>query len=96
MVARALAQLDGAPPPAALLRLLRRLAGQGMALLAVLHDLNEAAFVADRVTMLAEGRLLALGPPAAVPRPEALAPVYGAGFRSAPGGGLLPVFEAPP
>jgi iron complex transport system ATP-binding protein len=112
-VARALAQLDGAAMPsallldeptasldaghrAALLRLLRRLAGQGMAVLAVLHDLNEAAFVADRVAMLADGRLIAIGAPESVLQPAALAPVYGAAFRSPPGGGLLPVFDAQP
>jgi iron complex transport system ATP-binding protein len=78
---------------AALLRLLRRRAASGLAMLAVLHDLNEAAFVADRVAVIAEGGLLSLGPAGEVLRPEALETVYGLPFRSPPGGGLLPVFD---
>jgi iron complex transport system ATP-binding protein len=110
-LARALAQLDGAARPAALLldeptasldvrhaalllRLVQRLAGDGLAVLVVLHDLNEAAFVADRVAMLAGGRLVALGPPGEVLRPEAVEAVYGLGFRSLPDGGILPRFDA--
>ena len=109
-VARALAQLDGAAPPAALLldeptasldagqragllRLLRRLAGDGLAVLAVLHDLNEAAFVVDRVAMLAGGRLVAIGPARQVLRPALLEEVYGVPFRALAEGGLLPVFD---
>jgi iron complex transport system ATP-binding protein len=108
-VARALAQLDGAESPAALLldeptasldaahragllREVRVLARQGLAVLAVLHDLNEAAFVADRVVLLAEGRLAGSGPPPAVLRPEVLAGLYGIPFLGAPGAGLVPDF----
>lgn len=107
-IARALAQLDGAPRPAALLldeptasldvrhgaavlALLRRLARDGLAILVVLHDLNEAAFVADRVAVLADGRLEALGPAAAVLRPALLERIYGIAFRQ-PGGVLAPTF----
>jgi ABC-type hemin transport system ATPase subunit/CubicO group peptidase (beta-lactamase class C family) len=110
-VARALAQLDGAPRPAALLldeptasldvrhaalllRLLRRLAAEGLAVLVVLHDLNEAAFVADRVAMLAEGRLAALGPPEEVLAAGAVEAVYGIAFRTLPGGFVLPRYDA--
>jgi iron complex transport system ATP-binding protein len=110
-LARALAQLDGAEHPSALLldeptasldvrhaalllRLVRRLASQGLAVLVVLHDLNEAAFVADRVAMLAQGRLVAQGPPRAVLEPDSLEAVYGLGFRRLPGGGLVPRFDA--
>lgn len=110
-VARALAQLDGAEAPAALLldeptasldaghrgqllRLLRRLAAQGAAVLAVLHDLNEAAFVADRVAMLVEGRLVSVGAVAEALEPGLLQDAYGLPFRSVPGGGLLPDFGA--
>lgn len=105
-IARALAQLDGATRPAAMLldeptasldathrlamlRMLRLMAADGLAVLAVLHDLNEADYVADRVAMLAQGRLLALGPPAEVLRPAALQKIFGVGFRIIPGGGLL-------
>lgn len=110
-VARALAQLDGAPGPvallldeptssldaahrAALLRSLRGLAERGAAVLAVLHDLNEAAFVADRVAILRDGGLLTTGTPDAVLRPTLMQDLYGTPFRSIPGGGLLPDFGA--
>jgi iron complex transport system ATP-binding protein len=110
-VARALAQLDGAESPAALLldeptasldaahratvlHLLRQLAARGLAVLVVLHDLNEADFVADQVAVLMDGRRQALGIPAEVLRPDRLAEVYGVPFRSVPGGGLLPDLRA--
>ncbi len=109
-VARALAQLHGAPQPAALLLdeptasldarhrvellgLLRRLAAQGFAVLVVLHDLNEAAFVADRVAVLAETRLAALGATREVLRPALLEQVYGVAFRDLDGV-LVPAFAA--
>lgn len=76
---------------AALLRLLRDLAAQGSAVLVVLHDLNEAACVADRVALLAGGRLIVLDRPAEALRPERLAAVYGLPFRRLPEGGVLPV-----
>lgn len=108
-LARALAQIDGAQRPAALLldeptasldaahragllRLLRGLAAEGLAVLAILHDLNEARFVADRVAVLREGRLYASGPADAVLRASALGAVYGVAFREVQGGGLLPDF----
>lgn len=107
-VARALAQLDGAEAPAALLldeptasldarhraallRLLRQRAAQGLAVLVVLHDLNEASYVADRAALLADGTLVACGLVGAVLRPKALASVYGLPFRDA-GGALVPEF----
>jgi iron complex transport system ATP-binding protein len=107
-LSRALAQLDGADRPAALLldeptasldvrhaagllHELRRLAGAGLAVMVVLHDLNEAAFVADRVAILAHGRCIAQGPKAAVLRPGLLAEVYGVPFRQADGA-LLPAY----
>jgi iron complex transport system ATP-binding protein len=110
-LARALAQLDGAARPAALLldeptasldvrhaagllHELRRLAAQGLAVMVVLHDLNEAAFVADRVAILAHGRCVAQGPKAAVLRPGLLAEVYGVPFRQTDGA-LLPAYGLP-
>jgi iron complex transport system ATP-binding protein len=97
-IARALAQLDGAPRPAALLldeptasldarhaaallALVRRLAAGGLAVMVVLHDLNEAAFVADRIAVLAEGRLVACDAPGRVLTAPVLEGVYGIGFR---------------
>ncbi|SDH21999.1 iron complex transport system ATP-binding protein [Roseospirillum parvum] len=44
-----------------LMRFARRLAGQGVAVLAVLHDPNLAALHADRLAVLGEGRVLAEG-----------------------------------
>ena len=109
-IARALAQLDGATKPAALLldeptasldirhvgvvlRLLRRLAEQGVSVMVVLHDLNEAAFVADRVLVMAGGRRVAEGAAATILRPGVLGAVYDIPFRSG-GDALLPDFAA--
>ncbi|GAA1751887.1 heme ABC transporter ATP-binding protein [Aeromicrobium alkaliterrae] len=55
----------------------RRLARAGHAVVAVLHDLSIAAAHADRVCVLAHGRVRADGPPAEVMRPDLLAEVYG-------------------
>ena len=55
----------------------RRLARAGHAVVAVLHDLSIAAAHADRVCVLARGRVRADGPPAEVMRPDLLAEVYG-------------------
>ncbi|MBU8537626.1 heme ABC transporter ATP-binding protein [Falsiroseomonas tokyonensis] len=110
-LARALAQLDGAAMPAALLldeptasldaghrasllRLLKRLARRGLAVLVVLHDLQEAAFVADRVALLEKGRLIACGPPEQALHPALLQRVYGLPFRHLPGLGPIPMLGA--
>ena len=45
------------------MELARELAGRGAALIVVLHDLNLASAYADRILMLREGRIAALGPP---------------------------------
>ncbi len=48
------------------LALARRLAGEGLAVLAVLHDLNLAAACADEVLLLCGGHLMAAGAPSGV------------------------------
>ena len=57
--------------------LARRLAGEGRAVVAVLHDLNLAAAHADRMAVLDAGRLAAVGPPAEVLSDQLLSAVYG-------------------
>lgn len=48
----------------AVLRIAREEAARGRAVVAVLHDLNQALAVCDRVLVLADGRVAAAGPPA--------------------------------
>jgi iron complex transport system ATP-binding protein len=62
----------------AILELVRALAReQGLAVLATLHDLNQAALYADRVALLAHGEVRALGRPAEVLTAAHLSAVYG-------------------
>ena len=58
--------------------LLRDLAGAGLAVLLVVHDLALAAAIADRVVVVSEGRTVADGPADAVLTSERLAAVWGA------------------
>ena len=58
------------------LRVARELAREGAAVLAVLHDLNLAATHADRVALLADGRLVADGTPWEVLTAERLSAVF--------------------
>lgn len=74
---------------ATLLRMLRAEAAKGTAVLAVLHDLNEALFVGDRVAIIANGRLATEGTAAEVLRPAVLKTVFNATFRQDSDGGLL-------
>lgn len=61
-----------------LLRAVRTLArDEGLAVLVVLHDVNLAARWCDRLLLLADGHAIALGRPAEVLVPAALARVYG-------------------
>lgn len=61
-----------------LLDLMRDLADDhGIAVGVVLHDLDQAAAVADRIVLLAAGRIVAEGPPGQVLTPERLTDVYG-------------------
>lgn len=96
-LARALCQLDGVIPGLLLLdeptsaqdlgqqqrvlALARGAALAGHAVVVVLHDLNQAAAVADRLVLLAAGRPVAVGPPRDVLQPDRLARVFGVPAR---------------
>jgi iron complex transport system ATP-binding protein len=56
---------------------MRRQAELGLAVVAVLHDLNLAAAVADHLVLLARGRMAAAGSPREVLRDEVLSAAYG-------------------
>lgn len=58
------------------MELLRELAGHTKSVVAVLHDLNLAAAYADRVLLMAEGRVLAFGTPRDVLTSERLSAAY--------------------
>jgi iron complex transport system ATP-binding protein len=60
----------------AVLRAVRAEVDRGAGVLAVLHDLNLAAAFADRVALMAAGRVVADGPPAQVLTAEALSALY--------------------
>lgn len=64
-----------------LLSQLRRLAGDGRIVVAVLHDLALAAQWADRIVLMHDGRTRAAGPPQQVLTPALLAEVYGVAAR---------------
>ena len=79
----------------------RRFAGHGVAVLAVLHDINLAAQHADRVLVLHDGRVAALGPPDEVLTPAVVRRVFGMPVVRVPhpGGGravLVPIPEGGP
>ncbi len=74
------------------LRLVRELAQErGLAVLLALHDLNLVARFADRVALLSDGGVRALGSPEAVLTPDELAQVYGMRIHVMP----HPVFGTP-
>ncbi|QFR33562.1 heme ABC transporter ATP-binding protein [Ancylobacter sp. TS-1] len=63
------------------LGLMRELAAEGVGLLAVLHDLNLAAMVADEIVALKDGRVAARGTPAEVLTDTRIAELYGVAAR---------------
>jgi iron complex transport system ATP-binding protein len=61
---------------------LRKHAQSGLAVVAVFHDLNLAAAVADELALLERGRITAIGEPAAVLRDDILSTAYGCQVRT--------------
>jgi iron complex transport system ATP-binding protein len=61
----------------AILELLKRSVVQGITVLLITHHLDLAGRFADRLLLLADGRVAAEGPPAEVLRSEILSEVYG-------------------
>jgi iron complex transport system ATP-binding protein len=61
--------------------LLRQAAAEGVGVVVSLHDLSFAARVADRIVLVAEGRVLADGSPAEALPPSILALAYGVDAR---------------
>ncbi len=66
----------------------RRRADRGLGVLAVLHDLNMAARYADRVAIVENGRLTALGPTASTLDPERLSSVFATRIVRVQSGGM--------
>jgi len=59
---------------------LRMLAGERLAVLVVTHDLNLAALFADRVVLLADGRVVGEGTPSDVLQADLVTAAYGTGL----------------
>ena len=59
------------------MRLARRIAGEGRAVVVVVHDLSLAGAYADRIALLDHGRLDAVGTPAEVMTADRIGRVYG-------------------
>ena len=64
------------------MRALKGLTGRGVAVVAVLHDLNLAARYADEVWLIGDGRMIAQGEWASVLRAEVLEPIYDVRIRT--------------
>lgn len=75
------AHLDPAHQRATLERVVTLARERGLAVIAVLHDLNLATAFASRIVLLADGVVVRDGPPAHVIAPELIANVFGPGLR---------------
>ncbi|MEM7440259.1 MAG: ATP-binding cassette domain-containing protein, partial [Pseudomonadota bacterium] len=73
------------------MRIARDYADAGGGVVAVMHDLNLTAMVADHVVLINAGHVVADGPPSDVLTDETLSPVYGCNIRV----GLTPSGTAP-
>lgn len=65
----------------AVMEIMRRFAAAGGGVVAVMHDLNLSAMVADRMVIMASGRIVAAGPTAEVFDSTALSRAYGCRLR---------------
>lgn len=72
-----------------ILERLRGVAQQGQGVALVLHDLAQAARVADDVLLLREGRVVASGPTAAVLTPDRVAEVFDVRVAMLPGSAMM-------
>ncbi|CAN5876108.1 ABC transporter ATP-binding protein [soil metagenome] len=64
------------------MEVLRSEARRGACVVVVLHDLGLAARFADRVVLLADGKVAADGPPPVALGPDVIGAAYGVGFRT--------------
>jgi iron complex transport system ATP-binding protein len=88
------AHLDPAHQRATLEHTARIARERGLAVVAVLHDLNLASALATRVAVMRDGRILKDGDPRDVLTPATVAEVFGAGLSVVMHGGrpyVLPV-----
>jgi iron complex transport system ATP-binding protein len=90
------AHLDPAHQRATLERVVTLARARGLAVVAVLHDLNLAAAFASRVVLLADGAVVRDGAPGRVITPELVAAVFGPGLRVVAHDGRPFVFPEPP
>jgi len=90
------AHLDPAHQRATLDRVATLARRRGLAVIAVLHDLNLAAAFASRVVLLADGAVVREGAPASVITPELVSTVFGPGLRVVAHDGRPFVIPEPP
>jgi iron complex transport system ATP-binding protein len=86
--------LDPAHQIATLAQVSRLARDRGLAVLAVLHDLNLASAVASRVVVVDEGRIVRDAPPGEVLTSELVAAIFGSGLEVVARNGRPRVFPA--
>ncbi len=79
-----------------ILALLRSVAREPTSAIVVLHDLNEAAAIADRIVVLGDGRVLACGTPEGALDPRILERAFGVPFERVGTGGSVRVLARGP
>lgn len=66
------------------LELMQLVASRGVTVIAALHEINVAAQFCDRIAVMVQGRLVDMGTPAEVLRPEILNPAFRVSAHSVP------------